>query len=142
MPTIEREVRIDAPPQAVFEYVRQPENHTRVIPSLVAVENVEETAVGHAGELTYDVFGIDLHSRFRDVEIDPPNRRVYEVSGNLEGRVTYELEPANGGTSLRYVNEYEPVASGVLGKLARPVVSRQLERETDAMIRNLKQQLE
>lgn len=142
MPTIEREARIDAPPEAVFEYVRQPENHREIVPSLVAVENVEETDVGHAGEFTYDVFGIDLHSRFRDVELDPPTRRVFEVSGNQEGRVTFELEPTAGGTKLRYVNEYEPVASGVLGKLAGPVVSRQLEREADAMIRNLKRVLE
>lgn len=142
MPTIEREARIDAPPEEVFEYIRQPENQTEFVPSLTAIGSVEETDVGHAGEFTYDVFGIDLHSRFRDVELDPPNRRVFEVSGNQEGRVTYELEPVDGGTRLRYVNEYEPVASGVLGKLARPVVSRQLERETDTMIRNLRRILE
>lgn len=142
MPTIEREDRIDAPPQEVFEFIRQPENHTEIIPSLETINTVEETEVGHAGELTYEVFGIDLHSRFRDVELDPPSRRVYEMSGNQEGRVTYELEPSNGGTRLRYVNEYEPVASGVLGTLARPLVSRQLEHETDTMIRNLKRVLE
>ncbi|MFB6233927.1 MAG: hypothetical protein ABEH81_05140 [Halopenitus sp.] len=72
--------------------------------------------------------------------LDP--EAVHEVSGNQEGRVTYELEPSNGGTRLRYVNEYEPVANGVLGTLARPLVSRQLERETDTMIRNLKRILE
>lgn len=142
MPTIEREAWIDAPPEDVFEYLRQPENHTEIIPSLTAIEHVEETDLGHAGELIYEVFGIDLHSRFHDVELDPPNRRVYEVTGNQEGTVTYELEPEDGGTRLHYTNEYEPVAGGLLGTVAQPVVSRQLERETDTMFRNLKRILE
>ncbi|MFB6233923.1 MAG: SRPBCC family protein [Halopenitus sp.] len=80
MPTIEREARIDAPPEEVFEFIRQPGNHTEIIPSLETINTVEETEVGHAGELTYEVFGIDLHSRFRDVELDPPSRRVYRRS--------------------------------------------------------------
>lgn len=142
MPTIEREARIDAPPAEVFEYLRVPETHTEIVPSLVAVENVEETDVGHVGEFTYEVFGIALRSQFRDVALDPPSRRVYEVTGNLEGRVTYELEPAKDGTWLHYVNEYEPVAGGLLGRVAQPLVARQLERETDTMIRTLRRILE
>ncbi|CAL9525651.1 hypothetical protein SUDANB121_03946 [Nocardiopsis dassonvillei] len=100
---LEREIRIDASPEIVFDVVSRPE-HIKVWWSDDASF---EPAPGAVGELVWgdraDVAPIAV------VEVDPPRRFAFRwvaPEGQVPGAgnsllVTFELEPSGDGTLLR-----------------------------------------
>lgn len=100
---LEREIRIDAAPEIVFDVVSRPE-HIRMWWSDDASF---EPVPGAAGELVWgDHAGVEA---ITVVEVDPPRRfaiRWIAPAGQLPGAgnsllVTFELEPSGEGTVLR-----------------------------------------
>jgi uncharacterized protein YndB with AHSA1/START domain len=143
MHTIREEILIDAPIEDVFEYVAAPENHAEMNPNIVEVTHVRErSGGGHEADFTFQMLGRDLHGHVRDVEFDPPNRRVFEVEGDVEARTTYDLASVDEGTRFTLTNEVEPPGSGLFGRLAGPVLARYLERNARATLENAKLILE
>ncbi|KYH25329.1 polyketide cyclase / dehydrase and lipid transport [Halalkalicoccus paucihalophilus] len=142
MVRIERDVWIDAEHKAVFEYMASPENHLNVMPSLHRIENVEELpSGGHRGEFRFKMVGIPIEGRFEDIEFVPNERRVYEMSGDVEGSMHYTFEPADGGTHFTCVMDVA-FPSRVLDRVLRPVVRKYNEREVETMLANLKTLME
>ncbi|WP_122088484.1 SRPBCC family protein [Halalkalicoccus subterraneus] len=138
MVTIERDIWMDARPERVFEYMASPTNHLNVMPSLHRVENVEELpSGGHRGDFRFKMVGIPIDGRFEDVEFVPYERRVYEMSGEIEGSMHYTFEPEDGGTRVTCVMDVE-FPSRVLDRVLRPVVRRYNEREVETMLETLK----
>lgn len=143
MPTIEDDIRIDAPVEQVYEYLLVPENHVEILPSLVDIRNVSELDDGgQEGEYTFKMLGMELEGRFRDTVLNPPERRAYELTGDIEGEVRYDLETVDGGTQFNYFQEYEPLHSGVVGKITQPMADRYLQREVSSTLENTKMILE
>ncbi|WP_348536830.1 SRPBCC family protein [Nocardia carnea] len=100
---LEREIRIDAVPEIVFEVVSRPEHMKMWWPDEATFEPVP----GSVGELIWgDHAGTET---IKVVEVDPPRRFVFRwiaPAGELpdEGNsllVTFELEPSGDGTLLR-----------------------------------------
>lgn len=143
MATVEAEVVIDAPIEAVFEYVASPEHHAEMNPNVVAVTDVTELPNGgHEAAFTFQMLGRDLHARVRDVEFDPPRRHVFEVEGDVDARTAYDLASADGGTRLRFTNEIDPPGSGLFGRVAGVALRRYFQRNAEATLANAKLILE
>jgi len=138
MPSATAAVHIDAPPQACFDYLEEPDNHVGVVPGLTEITAEPLDGEGHEGAFTYTVAGVDLDLQFRDVELDPPRRRVFEVTGPMEGVATYEFEADSGGTRFTLTNSYDLPGPDVLGSLAEPLVKRYLQSDVESWAENAK----
>ena len=142
MPSATATVDVDAPPEACFEYLRDPANHVGVVPGLQAIDAEPLDGGGHEGTFTYTVVGVELDLKFRDVELDPPHRRAFEVSGPMEGTATYEFERDSGGTRFTLTNSYDLPGPDVLGSLADPLVRRYLQSDVESWTENAKVAIE
>lgn len=101
--TLEREIRIEAAPEIVFDVVSRPEH----IKMWWSDEASFEPVPGEVGELSWDD-GAQV-APIRVVDVDPPRRFVFRwiaPDGELPDAgnsllVTIELEPSGAGTILR-----------------------------------------
>ncbi|WP_280398797.1 SRPBCC domain-containing protein [Nocardia carnea] len=99
---LEREIRIDAAPEIVFEVVSRPEHMKLWWPDDATFDAVP----GSVGTLVFDEHG--GAETIKVVEVEPPRRFVFRwiaPDGELPEAgnsllVTFELEPADGGTIL------------------------------------------
>jgi len=86
------------------------------------VTGVEELpGGGHEADFTFGMLGRTRHGHVQDVELVPPNRRVFDVEGDADARTTYELTTEGRETLFVFMNEVEPPSSGVLGRLVGSV---------------------
>jgi uncharacterized protein YndB with AHSA1/START domain len=114
MTALEREVRIEAPPEAVFEFFTDPEKMVR----WMGVRADLDPRPG--GALRIDVTGKHVASG-EYVELDPPRRVVFTWGWEGDevpvspGQSTVEvtLEPDGDGTRLRFVHSGLPDAASV-----------------------------
>lgn len=142
MPSATAAVHVDAPPHVCFDYLAEPANHPDIVPGLTRIDAEMRPDGGHRGSFTYELVGVPLDLAFDDVALEPPRRRVYEVTGPMEGRATYLLDPEDGGTRFTFENSYEIPGPEVLGSLAGPVVRRYLRKEAEATVENAKREIE
>ncbi|MEF8888252.1 MAG: SRPBCC family protein [Haloarculaceae archaeon] len=142
MPEATATVHIDAPLEECFEYLRDPDNHVGVVPGLREIDAEPLDGEGHEGTFTYTVAGVELDLGFRDVELDPPHKRVFEVSGPMEGTATYEFEADGEGTRFTLTNSYDLPGPDVLGSLAEPLVKRYLQSDVESWTENAKVAIE
>lgn len=143
MPTIEDDIRIEAPVEEVYEYTLEPENHPEMMPSLMDIRNVDALDNGgFEGEYTFKMLGMELDGSFRDTEVNPADRRVYELTGDIEGEVRYDYEATNGETRFTFFQDYEPLHSGLLGKVTQPMADRYLKREIATTLDNTRMIIE
>ena len=133
---IEREILIARPVEAVFAFVADPHNDVQWCPKVLSVEG---------GGDRYDV----LHKpvplmrarrlEMKRVESDPPRRiRWTEEDGTDRFEVTYELEPADGGTRFRQRSD------AALGtpRWLHPLMRHGIGRDIALQLRRLKRTLE
>jgi len=140
--TVEKRIRIDAPPAAVFSFLDDPRNHVKITPSLVDIEDIEALPDGgkRAG-YRYTLAGIELVGQVEDVERSPNGRLVQRLSGAIDGTIRYELDAEDGKTGLRYEAEYE-LPDTVVDSLLAPIAKAYNQREAEATLENLKTFLE
>ena len=143
MPSATATVHIDASPEDCFAYLCEPANHVGVVPGLseIGAEPLPD-GKGYDGTFTYTVAGVDLDLRFRDVELERPHKRVFEVTGPMEGVATYEFEADNGGTRFTLTNSYDLPGPDVLGSLAEPLVKRYLQSDVESWAENARVAIE
>ncbi|WP_435063309.1 SRPBCC family protein [Halobaculum sp. EA56] len=142
MVSVSRSIRVDAPAEAVFDYVDEPENHVELTPSLVDVSNVEPLENGGKRlEYTYKMAGVDLTGTLETPTYEPNERIVFEMDGDLTGTLTWTFEATDGGTEVAYAAEYD-LPGGVLARVAEPFAVRYNERELRTTLENLRDRLE
>jgi uncharacterized protein YndB with AHSA1/START domain len=104
--TIEREIRIDASPEVVFEVVSKPEHVQEWWPD----EATYDPVPGSSGELTFgDPAAGGGVATITVLDVEPPSRfrfRWTHPAGDAPTAsnsllVTLDLEPVDGGTLLR-----------------------------------------
>jgi uncharacterized protein YndB with AHSA1/START domain len=106
--SIEREIRIDATPEVVYEVISAPEHLREWWPDEAELEPV----VGGTGVITFgDPSSPDAKSEtLTVVEADPPRRFAFRwIQGEDQPAtsadsllVTFDLIPSDGGTLLRF----------------------------------------
>jgi carbon monoxide dehydrogenase subunit G len=133
---------IDRPPEAVFEYMDVPENQARISPRLSGVETLGTLDNGgKRATYTYRLFGLSFRGEVRGVVHDPPERIVFELSGDIDGRIEWTFEPVDGGTRLTYTATYDLGLPRPVRWLLAPVTNRFNRRELVATLRNLNDRL-
>jgi uncharacterized protein YndB with AHSA1/START domain/quercetin dioxygenase-like cupin family protein len=95
---------VSAPPEAVFETLADARSYPEWWrPVYLAVESDGPARLGSEsrqhfkGRLPYHV-----HTRSVVVELDPPQRIVADVDGDLRGRGAWTLTPTHAGTHVRF----------------------------------------
>lgn len=137
MAELELESQIDASPETVFDYIADPNNHEKFLPSLVEISDVGENDVGKQGRYVYKMVGQSMEGRFADTEFDRPNRRAYDLMGDLEGQVTWTIEAADDGANVHYHQVVDLPGPDLLESITEPIAEKFLQREAESMMENL-----
>jgi carbon monoxide dehydrogenase subunit G len=129
---------VDRPQEAVFEFMDIPENQARLSPRLSSVRTLGTLdGGGKRASYTYRLFGLSFTGEVRGVDHEPPERIVFEMVGDIEGRIEWHFEPADGGTRVTYTADYDLGLPALLERLARPLTTRFNRRELLKTLENL-----
>ncbi len=144
MPTFERTIEIAASPETVWKIAADPTLVTKVFPDVISV-TAEPPGMAHIGQkvtLTGKVAGRRVRQTAETTEVVPNKKLVLKnVSGGLMKTLVDSLtfEPTKKGTRATVKTEYE-VSAGYLGKiLSVLVVNRNLKKNLEARMNNLKE---
>lgn len=137
------EIRIDAPPQRVWDLLGSTERYAEWVVNTLAVTRVD-APVADVG-ITYDernrVIGPwTARSQWRVRSAEPPRHTIHEGSGiplAEDLRLECTLTPDGDATMYRHVISYRP-ALGPLGRLIDAVVAPSLRRDIRRTVEQLK----
>jgi len=139
MATVEKCVRIDAPVEDVFAYLRDPMSNVEWLPGMMEVTEVSGQGVGARFRWVYKMAGILLKGESTVLEFVPNERFVSQSKGAIASTWTWDFASENGGSRVDLAVDY---TVPVLGKLAENLVARQNERELDVALANIKARVE
>lgn len=135
---IAADTTVDASPETVFEFIATPDNHPKILPSLVEISDVVETDIGKRGRYEFKMVGQPMEGEFTDTEFDRPTQRSYDLTGDIEGTVSWSIEPEDDATLVTYQQRTHPPGPDMLEAVTEPVVTKFLQREADTMMENLR----
>jgi len=140
---VEDTVYVDAPREAVFAFMDDPENQVVITPSITDIRDVEPLDNGGKRlAYTYTMAGVDLDGTLETPTYEPGERIVFDLQqGPLAGTITWTFEREESGTRVAYAADYE-LPSRVLETAARPFLERYNERELETTLANLQAQFE
>lgn len=129
---------IGRPVDVVFDYVQDPSNDAnwRIGLDESGWQSGESPGPGAIG---YTLAG-NARVEWRVISYAPGESIEWEfISGPLQGRAGYRLEPVDGGTQFTLVGDVEP--AGCL-KLAGPLFGRMVRRQNQTGVERLRDILE
>jgi uncharacterized protein YndB with AHSA1/START domain len=142
MAKITKSVVIDAPVEAVFNYVEDPASLPEYWPSIVEVKDVKQLPNGgNRMDIVYKMAGVRFDIETECTEYIPNQRTVYESEGGVSSTLVWTYEPVDGGTKVTIENEYT-VELPVLRNLAGSFLTRMNENEAEAILANVKAKME
>jgi len=148
MTVVRTSIDIDAPPRAVWDVIMDPERYGDWVTIHRRLGHVDSGGLrkGFEVEQTLCLHRANFKVFWALAELEPPTRSVWEGRGpaGSKARTVNALAPLDGGgrTHFDYLNEYTQ-PGGIFGRVAgRVLVGGLAEREADASLRRLKQQLE
>jgi len=126
---------LDAPVETVFAFMDEPSNQAAVTPSLSRAERIERLPnSGNRAAYEYRMFGLTFNGEVRASTYEPPERIVYDMDGDLTGRIDWRFEPERGGTRLTYTADYDvpgPLPEFLLAPLIRWYNRREVRQLLD-----------
>jgi carbon monoxide dehydrogenase subunit G len=142
MPTFEHTIEIDAPIEYVYEFGIDPENWQRTMPSLTAIENIEETDDGLRMDLTYKLLGISLDGEMQFTIVEPHEHTVSAFqSPGMTGELHYHFSETDSGTEVVQQVDYE-FGDSLLQRVVEPVAKRYNKRQFENALRTTKELVE
>lgn len=144
MVTIEEQVSLAAPPEKVFATLTDPAAYPRWISDVKSVRLGGAFEAGSRVEETTRIGGKDKTSVGSVVAVESPRRVVLQVTEVRSGPKllptrTFDLEPANGGTLLRWRTELRTEGAA---RLLEPFLPQLLRRKKRAYFAALKRLVE
>ena len=143
MARIESSLQVSKPVADVYRYMSVADHHARFIPNMAKFEQTSGGAFGQVGTkvrglLSY--FGIfKIEVPYEIIEAEPDRSLAMEGKmGPFLFRDGYILDPAAGGTRIRFWLELDPTGWAVLLKPFVGLIGRIHARET---LTNLKREL-
>ena len=146
MSKLEREIQIDAPAEAVYDTLTDPD----CLGDWVTVQDeLEEAPSGHveAGDTLVQrmkVAGQKFRIKWHVDEAERPSRIVWTGKGPMgtKARATYEIRTNGGdGCTFVYTNEYD-LPGGPVGKVAGRAIVGASSGEADRSLERLKKLIE
>jgi carbon monoxide dehydrogenase subunit G len=133
---------LDAPIETVFTFMDEPSNQAAVTPSLTRAERIERLPNGgNRAAYEYTMFGVTFTGEVRATTYEQPERIVYEMNGDLAGRIAWRFEPERNGTRLTYAAEYE-VPGPLPEVLLAPLIGWYNRREVRRLLDNVAEAVE
>jgi carbon monoxide dehydrogenase subunit G len=142
---VEREIKIDAPPEDVYEVLLDAQQLEDWVTIHKGLEDAPTGDLRKGSTLTQclKLAGREFKVRWKVVENERARKVVWDGKGPVrsKAKVIYELSADGEGTRFSYANEYD-LPGGPLGKMAGPVVRRVTAGELDASLEKLKKLVE
>jgi carbon monoxide dehydrogenase subunit G len=85
--------------------------------------------------------GMPISTTLEIVEFARPERLVSRTSGRLKSRSSWEFASEGTGTRVRFTGEYD-LPTGLLRLVGGSLVQRELEKNAEMSLGNLKAELE
>ena len=143
MPKVERWATIAVAPEVAFDFVADPANALRWMHnfSRFEPEDPSQRGVGARVTATGSVMGMPVTTTLEIVELDRPRRLVSRTTGRLKSLSAWEFAPVAGGTRVGFVGDYD-LPAGLMRLIGGPLVQRELEKNAEMSLANLKRVLE
>ena len=145
MTKLEREIHIDADPEAVYAKLMDPDCLGEWVTIQDELVEAPEGDLEQGDELVQrmKVAGQKFKLRWKVKKAERPSKTIWEGRGPLgsKARVTYDLAMNNGGTRFKYTNEYD-LPGGPVGRLAGKAVIGASGSESDRTLERLKKLIE
>ena len=142
MSAVEVSIAIDAPPEAVWEVVTDPQRLEEWVTIHRALKKSDggELDEGYSMKQALCLRGVKFEVTWKAAEVDHLRLLRWEGRGPARSRATteYRLDARDGGTHFDYRNEFK-APLGPLGKVAsKALVGGVPEREANASLQRLK----
>jgi uncharacterized membrane protein len=139
MLTVREHIDVDAPVEAVFEYMDEPSRQPDITPSLTHSHLLERLPNGGArARYTYTILGLSFSGEVHATDYVPNERIVWTMQGDLKGTIRWYFQPLRDERSrFTYAATYALPGPSFLRPLLKPVVQRYNEREVHALLRRL-----
>jgi uncharacterized protein YndB with AHSA1/START domain len=143
MPSTDLSILIDAPVEAVFEFVADPRNTVRYQREFSTFEPIGQPrrGLGMTVDARGKFKGIPVRARLRVVEFVPNERIVSRSIAFLKSRAEWHFAEEEGGTLVRFVAQYDwpiPLPARAMSWL----LEDEIEAMTEASLRRLKRLVE
>lgn len=133
---------INRPPQEVFDYVTQPSNAPKWQGTVESAEWISEGPVGvdSTWRGVNKFMGRKIEATLEITSWDPPNGHGFkDVGGPVPFENTWKFEDKEGGTQVTMSGQAE---LGGFFKLAEGLVGKQMDKQMETDLANLKQLME
>jgi uncharacterized protein YndB with AHSA1/START domain len=140
MPEASNETMIAQPPEVVFAYLANAENDAEWRPAVIEIARAHGDGVGtRYRQVVGGPGGRRIDADIEITEYEPDRRLAFRtVAGPVRPTGTYELDPADGGTRVRFTLRADLTGPK---RLMAPMVRKAMASEV-ANLENLKRKLE
>jgi len=144
MLTVREHVDIDAPIEAVFDYMDDPTHQPAITPSLTTSHLLERLSNGGSRvRYVYSILGLSFSGEVRATDYVPNERIVWSMDGDLHGTLRWYFQKLDPERSrFTYAATYALPGPSLLHPILKPLVRRYNEREVHALLRRLQSHLE
>jgi uncharacterized membrane protein len=142
MYTFEHNVFINRPTQEVFDYITQPSNAPKWQGTAQSAEWTSNgpVGVGSTWRAENKFMGRKVEATLEITSWDPPNEHSFKsVGGSVPFETRTKLEAKEDGTQLTMIGQAE---LGGFFKLAEGMVGKQMDKQMETDLANLKRMLE
>lgn len=141
MMSLSHSIVIDAPQEAVFAYVTDPEKMAEWLPNMVAAHSIVGRGEGQQYEWTYKLSGILFHGESVVVEYVPHTLAVHQTIGSVNSVWHFRVAPEGDRSKFTLDVSYE-VPVPILGRLAEHVIRRRDARLVNLALETVRDVLE
>ena len=143
MPRVERSAVIGVAPEVAFDYVADASTALRWMHGFTRFDPADPSmrGVGARVNASGTVFGFPVATTLEITEFERPRRLGSRTTGRLKSTSVWEFAPADGGTLVTFRGEYD-VPGGLLRMIGGSMVERELEKNAEMSLSNLKRELE
>lgn len=144
MANIRVQTHIDAPPEAVFDFIDHWQNAKRYMERMVRYDIVDPdggTGVGAEFLIAVEAAGHRLNGHIKVTEHERPSKIAFKTIDGVRVEGAWAITPDGDGSRLELDSVYEP-PGGIIGRLVASFIKGNAENDLKKSLRNLKQLVE